>query len=256
MVLLEQSGPFIQYRGVITRRRREDTGKYALWRRSRDGATQLNTKDCQQPRFLVRVSARACSSWQHLDLELLASRIMKEYISAVLRPSAYCILLWKFLGTLGKDLGYLSTTVCQGLRAVRLMAKESHAHSSSGLSDTDRAAFLGSRRVLRVETPTWEVCWEHADIVWEVRAELHLRVACKIESTALDRTRVMWGLSRAQWALAGLKTDWAGAAASRSQAVWGPLLTASREKENKILPTTRVSLDVDFFPPSLQRCAS
>ena len=90
---------------------------------------------------------------------------MKEYISAVLRPPAYCILLWKFLGTLGKDLGYLSTTACQRLRAARPMAKESHAHSSSELSDTDRAAFLGSRRVLSVETPTREVCWEHTDIV-------------------------------------------------------------------------------------------
>ena len=80
----------------------EDDGKTLGRTPCADGAemrvTQLNTKDCQQPRFLVRVSERAWSSWQHLDLELLASRTVKEYISAVLRPPVYCILLRKFLG--------------------------------------------------------------------------------------------------------------------------------------------------------------
>ena len=150
------------------------------------GVTRPNTKDRRQPRSLVRVSERACSSWQHLDLELLASRIVIEDISAVSRPPAYCILLWKFLGTLSKDLGYFSTTTCQRLRAARPMAKS----SSSGLSNTDRAAFLGSRRVLSVETPTRPLGAHRHSLRGQT---LRLLVACKTESTSLTihRTRAM-----------------------------------------------------------------
>lgn len=217
------------------------------------GVTRPNTKDGRQPRSLVRVSERACSSWQHLDLKLLASRIVKEYISAVLRPPAYCILLWKFLGTLSKDLGYLSTTTCQRLRAARPMAKS----NSSGLSNTDRAAFLGSRRVLSVETPTRPLGAHRHSLRGQSWTSppccLQDRVHLSNDSQNKSDVRSEQGSVSSCW----FEDRPRGATASTSQAVWGPLLTASRENENKILPTTRMSLDADFFPPpSLQRHAS
>ena len=139
--------------------------------------------------------------------------------------------------TLSKDLGSWSTTICQRLRTALPMAKESHTHSSSGLSDTDRAAFLGSRRVLSVQTPTRPLGAHGHSLRGQSWA---LPPCCLQDRVHLSRWLTEQEQSEVSAGLSELLFVWPwGATASRSHTVWGPLLTASREKENKILPTTQ-----------------